>query len=141
MKFTRHYLVGFLVLLILVVPLLAGCIGQNTQPIFYNSGNSDFSPSGAQFDQYVLFRFDTGASDRTMTFPSAADIVSSLQSPYAGEVVSLAVAADGSHSVKLLGGANVSVKTSAATVPANTTLSLYCVLDNVSSGSQAVTIY
>ena len=118
MKLSRRVMVGFLVLLILILPLLAGCVGQNNQPNFYNGGNADFSPSGAHFNQYVLFCFDTGASDHTLTLPSAADIVSSLQSPYAGEVVSLAIAADGSHSVKLACGANVTVKPSAATVPA-----------------------
>ena len=97
--------------------------------------------TGAQFGQYVLFRFDTDASERTLTTPSAADIVSLFSSPVAGSVSVFAVTADGSHIVTLTGGTNVTVKPSASTVAGNTTLTIFCELDNVSKGSEAVIMY
>jgi hypothetical protein len=86
-------------------------------------------------------RFDTSTSALTLALPSAADIVANLQSPYVGEVIDVAVAADGANNVTLIAGTNVTIKTSASVVPGNTTATLYCELDNITSGSEAVTLY
>ena len=114
---------------------------QSNQNDFYNAGAADLNLTGAQFDEYTLFRFDTTTSGHTLALPSAADIVNNLSSPYAGEVIYFAVAADGGNPVTLIGGTNVTIKTGASTVPANTTVTMYCEFDSVTSGSQAVTIY
>ncbi len=139
---SRCYLMVFVALLVLSLVGLAACTSsQSSQSDFYNAGNSDFSATGAQFDQYVLFRFDTTTSAHTLALPSAADIINNLSSPYAGEVITLAVAADGNNSITLIAGTNVTIKSSALTVPGNTTVTMYCEFDNITSGSQAVTIY
>jgi len=128
--------------MILSLLFLVACTGsQITQRDFYNAGNAEFSLTGAQFDQYILFRFDTSTSGHTMTLPSAADIISNLSSPYAGEVITFAVAADGSNGVTLIARTNVTIKTGALTVSGNTTITMYCEFDNITSGSEAVTIY
>jgi hypothetical protein len=124
-----------------LLPLVSCITSQGTQSVFYDAGASDLIASRAQFAQYYLYRFDTTASARTMTTPSAADIVAGLSSPYVGEVFFFTVAADGSYTVTISGGTGVTVKSSASTVAANTTLAIYCELDNVSSGSEAVTLY
>ena len=97
--------------------------------------------TGAQIAQYWLFRFDTSSSAHSLSFPSAADIVSNLSSPAAGEVLAMAVTADGNSAVTLVGGLNVTVKPSASRVAGNATLTIYCEIDSVNSGSEAVTIY
>jgi hypothetical protein len=142
----RPFRWALLILLPLSLLSLVSCIGgsqnsKSTQNGFYNAGAADLSVTGAQFDQYQLFRFDTTTSGHTLALPSAADIVANLSSPYAGEVFSFAVAADGSNAVTVIGGTNVTIKPSALTVPANTTRTMYCEVDSVTSGSQAVTIY
>ena len=114
---------------------------QTNQGDYYNAGAADFSVTGAQFDKYQLFRFDTSTSGHTLALPSAADIVANLSSPYAGEVLSFAVAADGTNLVTLIAGTNVTIKTGASAVLGNTTLTLYCELDSIASGSEAVSIY
>ena len=107
---SRCYLMVFVALLVLSLVGLAGCTSsQSSQSDFYNAGNSDFSATGAQFDQYVLFRFDTTTSAHTLALPSAADIINNLSSPYAGEVITLAVAADGNNSITLIAGTNVTI--------------------------------
>ena len=88
-----------------------------------------------------LFRIDTSTSAHTLALPSAADIVTNLSSPYAGEVISFAVAADGNNAVTLIAGTNVTIEPSASVIAGNTTLTMYCELDNINSGSQAVTIH
>jgi len=142
-KLPRYFLIAFIVLLTLSLLCLGGCTSSSTQVQndFYNAGNAPLSVTGAQFDQYILFRFDTSASALTLALPSAADIVANLSSPYAGEVISFAVAADGTNAVTLIAGTNVTIKPSASTVAGNTTISMYCELDNITSGSEAVTIY
>jgi PBP1b-binding outer membrane lipoprotein LpoB len=121
---------------------LTSCVGSSTTASeYYNAGNANLSITGAQFDQYYLMRFDTSISALTMALPSAADIVANLQSPYVGEVIDVAVAADGVNSVTLIAGTNVTIKTSASVVPGNTTATMYCELDNITSGSEAVTLY
>jgi hypothetical protein len=140
----RWYVLTFFILLSLSLFSLVSCgaASQSTESSdFYDAGAADLSVTGAEFDQYLLFRFDTTASGHILALLSAADIVTNLSSPYAGEVLLFAVAADGSHDVTLIGGTNVTVKPSASTVPANTTVTLYCEFDNVTSGSYAVTIY
>jgi len=132
------------VLLILVsfsMLLLASCAASTSGSDFYNAGAADLSVTGAQFDQYLLFRFDTTSQGHTLALPSAADIVTNLSGPYLGEVFSFAVSADGKYNVTLIPGANVTIKPSASTVPGNTTVTMYCELDNITSGSYAVTIY
>jgi hypothetical protein len=108
---------------------------------YYNAGDTNISITGAQFDQYWLLRFDTSNSAHSMALPSAADIVANLQSPYVGEVINIAVAADGANSVNLIPGTNVTIKTSASVIAGNTTVTMYCELDNITSGSEAVTLY
>ena len=108
---------------------------------FYNVGAGNITLTGAQFAQYTLFRFDTSAAACTLNFPNAADIVNAISSPYAGEVIIMAVSADGSNQVNVVGGTGVVVKTSAGTIQPNSTATLYCVLDNVTPGSEAVFIY
>jgi len=142
-RFNHWTLFALLILLPMSLFSLVSCAGgsKSTQSDFYNAGAANLSLTGSQFDEYTLFRFDTTTSGYTLALPSAADIVSSLSSPYAGEVIYFAVAADGSNPVTLIGGTNVTIKTGASTVPVNTTVTMYCDLDNVTSGSEAVTIY
>ena len=108
---------------------------------FLDAGAADLTATGTQFVQYWLFRFDTATAGRTLTTPSAADIIKALQSPSVGIVIVLGVTADGANPVIIQGGNGVTVKPSAVTIAANTTLTIYCTLDNVSSGSEAITIY
>ena len=121
--------------------LVACTSSKSTQSDFYNAGNANLSVTGAQFDQYTLFRFDTSTSAHTLALPSAADIVANLSSPYVGEVIYLAVTADGSNAVTLIAGTNVTIKPSALTVAGNTTVTVYYELDTITSGSEAVAIY
>ena len=141
-KFVRCYLSIFVVILTLSLLSLVACTSsQSTQSDFYNAGNANLSVTGAQFDQYTLFRFETTSSAHTLALPSAADIVANLSSPYVGEVIYLAVTADGNNAITLIAGTNVTIKPSALTVAGNTTVTMYCELDNITSGSEAVTIY
>jgi hypothetical protein len=139
----RWYLPALLILLVLSLFPLTSCIGpQSTPPsAFYDAGTSDLTMTGAQFGQYLLFRFDTDASERTLTTPSATDIVARFSSPVSGEIYIFAVVADGSHSVNVIGGPNVRVKPTASTVAGNTTRTIFCELDNVKSGNETVTLY
>jgi hypothetical protein len=136
------YTAIFIAVLILGGLSLISCMGSSAPaPQYYNAGDTNLSITGAQFDQYWLFRFDTSNSAHSMALPSAADIVANLQSPYVGEVINIAVAADGTNSVNLIAGTNVTIKTSVSVVAGNTTTTMYCELDNITSGSEAVTIY
>lgn len=136
-----RYLAIFSLLLFGTLSLTSCVSSSTTESEYYNAGNANLSITGAQLDQYYLFRFDTSTSALTMALPSAADIVANLQSPYVGEVIDVAVAADGVNSVTLIAGTNVTVKTSASVVPGNTTATMYCELDNITSGTEAVTLY
>jgi hypothetical protein len=141
---TRKFILNLSILVvILTLSLLSlvACTSSQTKSDFLNAGNSNLSVTGAQFDQYTLFRFDTSSSAHTLALPSAADIVANLSSPYIGEVIYLAVAADGNNAITLIAGTNVTIKPSAATVAGNTTITMYCELDNITSGSEVVTIY
>jgi hypothetical protein len=142
-KTSRGFLIVFVAFLVLSILCVGGCTSSSSQTKsdFFNAGNANMSVTGAQFDQYTLFRFDTSTSAHTMAFPSATDIVNNLSSPYVGEVISFAVAADGSNNVTLIAGTNVTITLNAQTVAENTTLTMYCELDNITSGSDAVTIY
>ena len=133
----RWYVISLVVLLTLSLICFAGCTSSSSQNQndFYNAGNANLSVTGAQFDQYLLFRFDTSSSALTLALPSAVDIVLNLSSPYAGEVITFAVTADGSNAVTLIAGTNVTIKPSASTVAGNTTLTMYCEFDNITSGS------
>ncbi len=139
----RWYVLPLFILLALSLFSLTSCLGSQSKPVsaFYDSGANDLTMTGAQFGQYVLFRFDTDASEHTLTTPSAADIVARFSSPVVGSVSVFAVTADGSHIVTLSGGTNVTVKPSASTIAGNTTLTIFCELDNVNKGSEAVIIY
>lgn len=121
---------------------LVSCVGEqsSTQPSFYNAGDNDLAVTSSQFAQYVLFRFDTAASNHTLTMPSAVDIVASYDA-VVGDVITFAVAADGTHTVTVVGGTNVTVKPSASTVAGNTTLMIFFEIENVSSGGEEVTVY
>ena len=146
---TRNYYRRYLPIILISILALslvgfAGCTSttsSSSQSQYYNAGNANLSVTGAQFDQYQLFRFDTSTSGLTMALPNAVDIVNNLSSPYVGEVISFAVAADGSNNVILIAGTNVTITPNAQTIAENTTLTLYCELDNITSGSDAVTIY
>ena len=142
-NYYRRYLPIILIgLFVLSLLGFAGCTSSSSSSSqYYNAGNANLSVTGAQFDQYELFRFDTSTTALTMALPSAADIVNNLSSPYVGEVITFAVAADGSNNVTFIAGTNVTVAPSAQTVVGNTTLTMYCELDNITSGSDAVTIY
>ena len=142
-KLPWSFLAVLIVLLTLTLLCLGGCTSSSTkkQSDFYNAGNANLSITGAQFDQYILFRIDTSTSAHTLALPSAADIVNNLSSPYAGEVISFAVVADGNNAVTLIAGTNVTIEPSASVIAGNTTLTMYCELDNITSGSQAVTIH
>jgi hypothetical protein len=124
-----------------LLPLASCAKSQSTQSNFYDAGASNLTASGAQFDQYLLFRFDTTGAARTLTTPSASDIVAGLSSPYVGEVFSFAVTADGGNTVTITAGMNVTIKPSASSVAPNTTLTIQCELNNVTSGSESVTLY
>ena len=141
----RHVLLSFALtacVLALGLAMLTSCVGTASQSSsFYNAGAGDFAPSGATFSQLFLYRFDTSAAPRTLTLPSAADIVASISSPVVGEVFTFGVSADGANSVRLVGGTNVAISASAATVSGNTTLTVYIVLDNVAKGTEAATVY
>ena len=139
----RWYLPALLILLVLSMFPLTSCLGTQGTHVsaFYDAGASDLTMTGAQFGQYLLFRFDTDASERTLTTPSAADIVARFSSPIVGDISIFAVVADGSHSVTVIGGPNVKVKPTASTVAGNTTLTIFCEMDSVSKGSEAVTLY
>ena len=119
-NYYRLYLTIVLIgLLALSLLGFAGCISSSSsssQSQYYNAGNANLSVTGAQFDQYELFRFDTSAAALTMALPSAADIVNNLSSPYVGEVITFAVAADGSNNVTFIAGTNVTIAPSAQTV-------------------------
>jgi hypothetical protein len=142
MKINLWRYLSIVSLLLIGVLSLTSCVGSSTTASeYYNAGNANLSITGAQFDQYYLMRFDTSTSALTLALPSAADIVANLQSPYVGEVIDVAVAADGANNVTLIAGTNVTIKTSASVVPGNTTATLYCELDNITSGSEAVTLY
>jgi hypothetical protein len=141
-KYLLRYPAIFVAVLILGGLSLTSCMGSSTPaPQYYNAGDTNLSITGAQFDQYWLFRFDTSNSAHSMALPSAADIVANLQSPYVGEVINVAVAADGANTVNLIAGTNVTLKTAVSVVAGNTTVTMYCELDNVTSGSEAVTLY
>ena len=142
MKINLWRYLSIVSLLLIGALSLTSCVGSSTTASeYYNAGNANLSITGAQFDQYYLMRFDTSTSALTMALPSAADIVANLQSPYVGEVIDVAVAADGANSVTLIAGTNVTIKTSASVVPGNTTATMYCELDNITSGTEAVTLY
>ena len=142
-KSRRWYILALLIISMLSLFSLTSCLGtQGTHlSAFYDSGASDLTMTGTEFGQYLLFRFDTDASERTLTTPSAADIVSRFSSPIAGDISIFAVVADGSHSITIIGGPNVRVKPAALIVAGNTTRTIFCALDNVTKGSEAVTLY
>src|SRR5208283_2093569 len=102
--------------------LLSSCsIGSSSsQSEFYDAGNASVSLTGAQFDQFALVAFDTSSSALTLALPSASDIVANLSSPYVGEVIYFAVAAEGVNGVTLIPGTNVVLGNSALKIPANT---------------------
>ena len=137
------FLTLFIAFLTLSLLCLGGCTSSSSQTKsdFYNAGNANLTATGAQFDQYTLFRFDTSTSAHTMALPSATEIVNNLSSPYVGEVISFAISADGSNNVTLSAGTNVTISPNAQTVAEHTTATQYFELDNITSGSDAVTIY
>ena len=142
-KSRRWYILALLIISMLSLLPLTSCLGtQGTHlSAFYDAGAGDLTMTGTEFGQYLLFRFDTDASEHTLTTPSAADIVSRFSSPIVGDISIFAVVADGSNSVTIIGGSNVTVKPSASIVPGNTTRTIFCELENVSKGSEAVTLY
>lgn len=133
-------LVTILLASILILPV--SCFGgSQSTSTFYDSGASNVTLTGSQFIQYLLYRFDTSSSGRTMILPSAADIISKVPSAVVGAVIVFAVAADGTNPVTIASGSDITIKASAATVAGNQTVMMFCNLDNISSGTQHVTIY
>ena len=137
----RFNFVMVILITICVGLFLISCYGSGFPPAYTNAGASDLSPAGSEFINTLLFRFDTSISGHTLTIPGASDIISSIPSATAGNVLLFAISADGANPVTIEGGPNVNVKTSAANVEGNSTLTIYLVVDNASSGSQQVTIY
>jgi hypothetical protein len=121
--------------------LVPGCLSQGATNTFYDSGAQDLTLTGQQLAQYVLYRFDTSGSSHTLTLPAASDILSQIGSPTVGQVFIIAVTAEGANSVTIAGGAGTTIKQSASSVAGFTTRNLYFVITNVSSGSNAVSIY
>ena len=135
--------VMLITILVLGLFFLASCAqyqSSTTQPSFYDVGANNITVTGSQLTQYVLYRFDTAVSNHTLTTPSAADIVKNYN-PVVGDVLAFAVTADGTNSVTIAGGTNVTVKPSASVVAGNTTLMIFFEVENVDSGSEAVTAY
>ena len=138
---SRLLITGLIIILALTALLSVSCFSQNAAPSYYNAGASDFTPTGTQFFNTVLFRFDTSVAGHTLTTPSAADIISAMSSPSAGTVFLFAVAADGANPVSIVGGAGVTVKQAASSVAGNTTLTTYFETENTGSVTQQITIY
>ncbi len=135
MKRSHAWRPGVAILLLLVLaglmPLLA-CSMSGSQSTFRDAGESDldYTGEGGEFAKYSLFRFDTGAAPRALTTPGAGQMIDSISSPTVGQVIVFAVSADGPNAVTVNGGQGVTVKPSAATVAANSTRLLYCVIDS-----------
>ncbi len=139
-KVLRYLAVAILLALVLIAP--TSCSSTSSQAsTLYDAGAGNFTATGSQFAQYFLYHFDTADAGRTLTLPSAADIITTTSSPAVGEVLIFGVAADGANSVTLVGGTNVTVRPSAAKVAPNTTLTIYYEFSNVTSGNEAVTVY
>ena len=119
----------------------ASCFSQGSGSAYYDAGAQDLNVTGEQMATYVIFRFDTGTGGRTMRLPSAADITSQIGSPTVGQIFIMAVSADGSNPVSVVGGSGVTVKASAAEVAGNSTQNLYFVLMDTTAGSQAIIVY
>ncbi len=128
-----HAWLGILLLALVagLVPLVA-CSMSGSQSTFRDAGESDldFTGDAGSFAKYSLFRFDTAAAPRTLTTPSAADMLKSVSAPTVGQVIVFAVSADGPNPVTVNGGEGVTVKASASSVSAYTTRLLYCVVDS-----------
>ena len=73
-NYYRLYLTIVLIgLLALSLLGFAGCISSSSsssQSQYYNAGNANLSVTGAQFDQYELFRFDTSPLRLRWHFPA-----------------------------------------------------------------------
>lgn len=142
MKRKSGYWLGVLLVIVTLglSPLLA-CSMSGSQSTFSDAGESDldYTDAGGEFAKYSLFRFDTGAAPRTLITPGAADMIDSVSSATVGQVIVFAVSADGFNTVTVSGGEGVTVKPSAATIDANTTRLLYCVID--STDDDLLTIY
>jgi hypothetical protein len=138
----RWYLVAIMVLVLALSGLaLTSCAQGQTGALAYDAGANDLSVTASQMTQYYFFRFDTSATARTFSLPGAVDIVSSFSPAAANNFFIFGVTADGANEVNILGGANTTVKASVKTVAGNTTATIFCVFNNISSGSQAVSIY
>jgi len=131
-----------LVAVVLVGLLLAtSCFPQNAASPFYDAGAENFSVSAEQMVQYSFYRFETSGASRVFTLPSAADIISRINSPTVGTVFIMAVVADGANSVTIAGGPGMVIKPSAAEAAGNSKLDLYFVVTNIASGTQSITVY
>ncbi len=126
-------------LLVFTMPLASCTVGQG--PSYFDAGAGNISLTGTQFAKYNFIRFDTSAGERTLTLPSASDLVSAASPSAADTFLVFIVAADGANAVKIIGGTSVTVKPSATVVQANSAVTLYCVFTNVNGSSAAVIIY
>jgi hypothetical protein len=141
LKHTHRIMAVIIICLVFSLSVLVSCVGGTPQVSFYNAGASNFTATSSQFAQYFLYRFDTSSSGLSFTLPTAAAMVSVASSPVAGQVLIFGVTADGPNPVTLIGGTGVTIRASASTVAASSTLTIYLVFDNVGTGTEAVTIY
>jgi hypothetical protein len=121
--------------------LITSCFSQGPTNVFFDAGADNLSVSGAQIAQYVLYRFETSGAGRTITLPSAAEILAQISSPTLGQLFAIAVTAEGANPVTVLGGVGLVIKPSAAEVAGNSTKNLYFVVTNTGSGTQSITVY
>lgn len=121
--------------------LVTSCFSQGSSVDFYDAGAENFSVSGEQMAQYVLYRFETSGAAHTFALPSAADLMKQIDSPTVGRMFMMAVVADGVNPVMITGGEGMVIKASAAEVAGNSAQNLYFVVTNTSSGTQSITVY
>ena len=89
-----------------------------------------------------FFPVDPGGADRDLTTPTAAAIVAAINQPKADTSCLLVLknTADAAETLTVVGGTGVTV-TGTATIAQNNTKIFLVRLDNVTSGSEAVTVY
>jgi len=136
-----RWLLSLVTVVLIGLLLITSCFSQGSVSVFYDAGAENLSVSGEQMAQYVLFRFETSGASRVLTLPSAADVISQINSPTVGMLFIMAVTAEGANPVMITGGTGMVIKPSAVEVVGNSTHNLYFVVTNISSGTQSITVY
>jgi len=121
--------------------LVTSCFSQSPVSGFYDAGAENLNVSGEHMAQYVLYRFETSGGGCTFALPSAAEIISKINTPTVGQLFIMAVTVEGANSVTVTGGAGIVIKPSAVEVAGNSTKNLYFVVTNTGSGIQSITVY